>query len=510
MRIRGSEVVLCLMLVVAALGCAANVLEDAELEVGVAREALLMNRACNDSFESIYAQPRNLPRHDASRRGDIVRCSTGRTIAVEEVRAGLARRGFIGVAAQRPVQIYRLTYRTERLQGRGDVSSAILLAPAPRLRATSESGQVETEESIETDALRRGGGPPLIVFGHGTVPYGQSCGYSRLDPGSDESDRELGALVAFATQGYTVIMPDYAGFVAGSPISGYMLSDDEARSLLDATRAVRKLVRNPPSRVVMVGHSQGGHAVLSAQAQARSYGLSGQLVGVAALAPFWAPGRTFGAIFSPEFMFNTTEHSPQLAFAVEYFYTHAELYDGRGRGVELFKPQVRGALSRFVASCNFYEPLRPEEFGNTAADFLQPDFYNAVTACGVYGGEACGSPLASTWHNRFRADRPPLDRSGAPVLMWAAKNDRVIDPSLSKCAIDKIASDLPAGSPAKFTFCGDDDADHESLIGDQLGWITRWIEARARGAAEPEACPGESAIQGSEPLSCLTPPGNVD
>lgn len=514
MRISRSEGVLCLLGVMFAGSCASQVAEDTVVAVDVQREALDLSRSCNDSFDAIYMQPRNLPRYDAGRRGDVVRCATGRRIPVDEVASGLTARGFRDIAARNAVQLYRITYRTERLSGRADVSSAIVLLPAAgRPRASvqgAETPDTADAETIGPDGIRRTS-KPLIVFGHGTVPYGPSCAYSRLDPGSDMFDRELGALVAFATLGYPVIMPDYPGFVAGSPSTGYMLSEDEAHALLDATRAMKKLVRNSPDRVALVGHSQGGHAVLSAQALARSYGLSGQLTGVVALAPFWAVGRTFGAIFAPELGFTTQDNAPQLSFAIEYFYTHAELYDGPGQGAQLFKPEARAALAGFVSSCEFNTPL-PAEFGTTPADFLQPDFYSAVTTCGVYGAETCSGGLAGTWESRFRADRPHLDRAGAPVLMWAGGQDVVIEPAVAKCAIDRLTADLPSGSgPASFTFCGDSAADHESLIGDQLGFVSRWIDARARGAGAPESCPGEEALQGGgPPLMCLTPPGNDD
>jgi hypothetical protein len=40
----------------------------------------------------------------------------------------------------------------------------------------------------------------------------------------------------------------------------------------------------------------------------------------------------------------------------------------------------------------------------------------------------------------------------------------------------------------------------------------QWIQARAYGAPEPAACPGEEALTDAEtgPLQCQTPPGNLD
>ena len=97
--------------------------------------------------------------------------------------------------------------------------------------------------------------------------------------------------------------------------------------------------------------------------------------------------------------------------------------------------------------------------------------------------------------------------------MWHGANDLVIEPPLAKCAIDKISADLPPlkGATAKFTFCGDAGADHESLLSNDVAWVTRMIEARAGNAGEPPACPGIGALEGGQgPLTCLTPPGNVD
>jgi len=521
-----------------AAACTSEVADGGEEVVASESQELRLVRGCNDSFDSIYARPQNLPPMNNNRRGDIVRCARDRTMGTDEIAASLSHRGFVGVTATNAIQIFRITYRTQRFSGQADVSSAIVLLPAGRraasagadqsaaIEAASEAEATIAVEGVAADsvaaadsagAASRGGNrrrAPLVVFGHGTVPYGNKCAYSRNDPASDiipgmpMGDREFGSLLAFATHGFPVIMPDYAGYVAGSPVTGYMFSQDEARAVLDATRAMQKLVQNPPDRVALVGHSQGGHAVLSAQAIARSYGLAGQLVGVAAFAPFWAPGRTFGAITG--FGFDTVESPGPLAFMIEYFYTHAELIDGPGRGAELFVPSVRSKLKKYVQSCDF--TATPAVLGKYPSDFFQPDFLTAVSNCGL-DINACSGGIAGKWESRFRADRPTLDRGGAPVVLWQGKYDAVIPTSFAKCAIDKLRQDLPGtNSTARFTLCGDANADHESVQGNNVAWVMKWIEARAFGGPEPQACPGEDALTDSEtgPLECQTPPGNQD
>ncbi|HMF27231.1 MAG TPA: hypothetical protein VKE42_00580, partial [Candidatus Cybelea sp.] len=246
--------------------------------------ALDLARACNDSFASIYAKPQNLGAANRNRRGEVLKCAKDRTIPVSEIQASLDHRAFVGVTALNAVQVYRIQYRTERFSGKADVSSALVALPAGSRYAgagadqsAATTGAAVNNAAADSSAVQvsddgavasgRGGGrrrTPLVVFGHGTVPYGNTCAYSRNDPtadvipGMDQGDRELGSVLAFATRGFPVIMPDYPGFVDGSQVTGYLLSEDEAHSLLDATRAMQKLLRDPPDRVALVGHSQGG------------------------------------------------------------------------------------------------------------------------------------------------------------------------------------------------------------------------------------------------------------
>lgn len=521
---RRSHALLCAISLALVASCALEPAETIEADVGSNGESLRLNRDCNDKLEDIYTKPNNLPSYNQSRRGEVVRCAKGRIVPVDEASRSLVARNFTGIVAKYAVQLLRITYRTERLSGQPDLSSAILLVPvagnrtgastaveaaAPAEAAADAEIQVEVEVAGGGRVLKR---PPLVVFAHGTVPYGQKCAYSRYDPTLDPprlpKDTELGSLIALATRGYPVLMSDYAGFVTGSRVAGYLLSPDEAHSLLDGTRAVPKLTNLQFDSVVFLGHSQGGHAVLSAQALAQSYGLAGRLVGVAAFAPFWATARTFGALVAPESMLNTLDNPGELSFAIEYFYSHGEVYDGAGGGTKLFLPKVGNALKKFTSSCNFFED--PSVLGLNTSDFFKADFLKAVGNCGLFGDSYCTGGLAGTWEQRFKNDRPTLDPRGAPIVMWHGANDLVIPPPFAKCAIDKIRADLPAnGQSAKFTFCGDPMADHETLLARDLAWVMRWIDARAFGAPEPDACPGEEALPQVPPLACPELPGDT-
>jgi hypothetical protein len=124
--------------------------------------------------------------------------------------------------------------------------------------------------------------------------------------------------------------------------------------------------------------------------------------------------------------------------------------------------------------------------------------------------EDCTGDLAKKWQPRFRDDRPTIDPTGAEVLAYIAGRDELISAAAAKCVLEKIEADLAdSGVPA--TICVDPEATHNPLIAPQLAWITRWLNSRLLGRAEPETCPGTAALGAAfAELECTSPGGNVD
>src|SRR5262249_9010461 len=91
-------------------------------------------------------------------------------------------------------------------------------------------------------------------------------------------------LVRWVKAGYAVVRTDYQGL--GTPgVHGYLIGKDEGRSVLDIVRAARKLNGHLSNRVIIAGHSQGGHAALWAAALAPSWTPGLKIAGTAAFAP---------------------------------------------------------------------------------------------------------------------------------------------------------------------------------------------------------------------------------
>jgi hypothetical protein len=93
--------------------------------------------------------------------------------------------------------------------------------------------------------------------------------------------RWLGGLLQ---QGDVVAATDYQGL--GTPgLARAAIGLSAGRAVLDAARAARGLDAGASGRVVLDGHSEGGHAVLWAAEPAGAYAPELQVLGVAASAP---------------------------------------------------------------------------------------------------------------------------------------------------------------------------------------------------------------------------------
>jgi pimeloyl-ACP methyl ester carboxylesterase len=447
--------------------------------------------ACTDRPSDAYTLPSNIPSFDASHRGDVFRCASTESLTADSVNSLLVGFAYKGPKLPSGFWTWRVAYRTERAT------------------AASVSGPIEGDTPavllVPDHPLK---GAPLVVWAHGSVGLPASCAPSLRDlttPATGGQPDFAVNMYELAGYGYTVIAPDYSGFAYGQP-PGYFSADDEAHSVLDATRAAAKLLPAAmlSDKVVLVGHSQGGHAVLAAQALAAKgdFGLQGTLVGVAAYAPFWSSFATYAALatFSAsQFGFNTDNDAYQYLFAMDYFYSSGELLDGPGHGVDVFQSDKQTAVAHVLTgACTDAAGLKM--LGNIGYDFFDHTFADDVgSTCAL--GTDCSSALSTKWLARWQSDRPPLDSNGAKVVIWYGGNDIYVTPQFAQCARDKIHSD---GADAQVSYCWDAGADHLSLIRIDSDYVNQWIAARAGIGAEPAPCTPFPTT-----LNCPTAPRNL-
>ncbi|MFE4459068.1 alpha/beta hydrolase family protein [Nocardia tengchongensis] len=164
------------------------------------------------------------------------------------------------------------------------------------------------------------GGWPLVVWAHGTVGIGNDCAPSHRP----QSERNRTYFNAILDHGYAVLAPDYQGLGTGGRFS-YYNATVEGRSLLDAVTTLRGLPVPVSQHWVLIGQSEGAHAVMSAAAlSARNPVATPGLTGVIATGLRTDPATSLREMFRR----TSTGSANQVGYAGYYLAALEELEPG--------------------------------------------------------------------------------------------------------------------------------------------------------------------------------------
>ena len=172
-------------------------------------------------------------------------------------------RRFSGGPALAGAKNYRVLYKQVGIHGTAVVVSGMVSIP---------NGQAPKA------------GWPVITWAHGTTGIADQCAPSRMAVYSSDGPDAMPLLTSWVKSGYAVLRTDYEGLGTPGP-HPYLIGVSEGRGVLDIVRAARHLDPQLSDRVIISGHSQGGHAALWAASLAKSYTPEISLRGVIAFAP---------------------------------------------------------------------------------------------------------------------------------------------------------------------------------------------------------------------------------
>jgi pimeloyl-ACP methyl ester carboxylesterase len=478
---------------------------DAAADVAVDAGPFALGVSCNDVAASIYGDPGALP----ADKGDILKCSQAPDMTAADLLAALTSNPVVDPGNQpltyagKPftsgAHVYRILYRTERGDPAGTpgYSSALVLVPT----------------------VPRAAGPlPILVGAHETWGQAPQCAVPNglTGPGLEaDYDGQAYPLVGL---GFPIIMPDLAGYANfeadANPPSAYAQYADEGKSTLDGARAMAKLFpQSFDGRVVLVGHSQGGHTALSALAISTAYAPELSVVASAVYAPLWISQRSWGAIPYAAVDYPLVTQPTANAVAVWYHYTHGELLDGPGHGLDPFLASKRSVITHFISGdCtdqgydggigSAYPDL--VDAATNAAGLFDPAFVTSVGMAATLGSPcATGDDVCAKWLQRYVEDRPHLTTS-VPVLVEYGLLDQTLPPRLMACATDRLTSDQ-----VHYSFCTSPDVGHQTVIRQQASYVADWIASQTLGEPAPAPCPTSNTIADDAGLvSCPSEPPN--
>jgi pimeloyl-ACP methyl ester carboxylesterase len=282
-------------------------------------------------------------------------------------------------------------------------------------RSTSPSGAPVAVSG--TVAVPKGraprGGWPVISWAHGTTGIADACAPSRANVLGGYDNRLLNR---WLRAGYAVVRTDYEGL--GTPGDHpYLIGVSEGRSVLDIVRAARRLDRSLGRRVVLAGHSQGGHAALWAAALAPRWTPELRIRGTVAFAPASHLGEQAGLLRA------LTQPSAISALAALIM-----------RGIDVSRPDLgvpaglsdrAAALYPEIASKCLGGLAAPASFGGVApADLLRPETpLDAVVAA-------------------LNANDPETLRIRGPVRIEQGLGDTTVFPDFTRSLARDLRADL--------------------------------------------------------------------
>lgn len=409
---------------------------------------------CTDSPGSIYVTPSSALEADVS-LGAVSACTSDNTWSLSWMTGSLSA---VGQEAIHGVQELRISYRTERSSGAPGASTAFILLPEPR-----------PSEPM-----------PTIVWAHGTAGLADGCAPSNF-PGY------YGYLpYAFAAQGYAVIGPDYAG-LGNEGVQGYGDARDTAYSILDAPAAMATVLgpHRLSGEVVMIGHSQGGGAVLYAQALEKEHPVEGELVGVIDFAGTMITSDvirpnlwTYWNLVPANYAQGTN-----ASFFALYAYAHLSNTWGVDQADSFFGPQWKETLSGWLETQCIFELIQSfKDLAPTVMfdDIFDPSFPAGVLEC-VEDGPLCQEPYA-TYVAAYKANLHPSDPEGARVAVITGMLDALVTPEAVACSVEAMAE---WGVTAEV--CVHPLATHSNILEGGLQDALDWTRAALKGEPAP-AC----------------------
>ena len=290
------------------------------------------------------------------------------------------------------------------------------------------------------------GGRPVLSFAHGTTGLADVCAPSR-DAGS--FGFLTPALNIFLDKGIVLAATDYEGL--GTPgRHPYLVGASEGRGVLDIVRAARQIPDAQASdKVVLWGHSQGGHAALFAQQ----------------IAPTWAPElQVLGAVAGAP----ATE-LPQIAQLA---------------GVAFFGILLVAGFQAAYPELDLHDVLTDEAVARIGVVDTECTS-DARAAFGLTAAEAQKADPMSVpaWAARVTENDPGHVRTDTPLFIYQGSADEVIPVAASDRLFKRLCG---LGQTAERKVY--DGQTHTGVLLAAFLDIARWMDARIAGEPATNGC----------------------
>ncbi|MEZ5661232.1 MAG: alpha/beta fold hydrolase [Burkholderiaceae bacterium] len=292
------------------------------------------------------------------------------------------------------------------------------------------------------------GGWPVLAWGHGTTGIADACAPSA----TADLAGYLPYLNALVAQGYAVVAPDYEG-LGTSGLHPYLSLASEGRSLVYAVLAATRGFGSLSTRYALIGHSQGGHAVLGAADLAGEVsGLT--LVGTVAIAPasnIRASGDQLQAVITN----NAAPIGDRVAAGVGRLLFSSLILGAIPATDASFDPaSAFGSQASSLASAAVSQCLT--DLSNTIAPLVQAEVTTNGSIDALLPPASLNIPAVSQY---LQNNEPGTRAIAKPVLLLQGSADTTVFPAFTQLLNNTMTT---AGTSSSYTeFAGET---HSSIV----------------------------------------------
>jgi pimeloyl-ACP methyl ester carboxylesterase len=345
--------------------------------------------------------------------------------------------------------------RAERVLGapEGSIGWRILF----RSRDVHDDPVIVSGTVLVPDGDGEGADRPVVSWGHPTTGAAQRCAPSLgIDPWVT-----IEGATALVDDGYVVVASDYPGMGARGPWS-YLIGESEGRSLLDAARAVRALDGSDAGdRVVLWGHSQGGHAALFAARSAPGYAPDLDVRAVAVAAP---------AVELGELLRDDIGDSAGVALGSYAFWAYERVYGPEPNGPRLdqiLTPAGSAATPAMAERCLIGEHRSLHRIADPLV--------------GRYLRESPAD--VEPWSELLERNTPTDEPYDLPVFVAQGGDDDLVRPATTASYVARLCA---AGQPVQFHRVAG--ASHLTIALRSMPQVRRFFAAALDGRSPPDTC----------------------
>ncbi len=340
--------------------------------------------------------------------------------------------------------VWRILFHSTTITGADQAESGYVIAPSSGDHVPS-------------------GGRPVIAWAHGTSGFAAPCAPSLFtSSGGGTGPYLLPGLDQYMSAGYVVAAADYQGLGVSAGVHPYLVGSSEGRAVLDATRATRHLLASTTANKILIyGHSQGGHAALFAGEMAPTYAPDLNVLGVVAAAPATGLSTLISIIGTPA-------GTGFLPFSIPTAWSWTQTYSDLP-ATEVFTPAGRAfAQAEVTNGCS-------EQVSTAIAE-------KKLTPQGMFVATAETDPVVMEHAKR---NDPGSVRTTVPMLIVQGSADQTVPPPLTDAFVQGIA--CPAGD--QVNYIREPGATHGSVVFVAAPAIASWMNMRVAGEAATSTCP---------------------